>query len=98
MSIYATINEGEPEFFSSSAGWTNVDSWAEKLDESKYPNLIHLVEHGYTEKIESMIDEMDAAIKELTPDESVQKTLVELSAICIGETGIVLISNGIVNE
>lgn len=94
MSIYATIDDNEPDFFSSTQGWKDVADWADDLDEDKFEELVHLVEHGYSEELETVAAQIAEAIQENAPSEEVGKTLLELLELLSGETGEVVINNG----
>ena len=95
MSIYVTINEAEPIFFSSVAGWSGVMEWIDELDDAQFEDLIHLAEHGYTESIPECLEQLQTAIASSPPKADVMATLTELGELLTGESGVVLINNGI---
>ena len=94
MSIYATVNDNEPAFFSSTQGWKDVAEWADDLTEEQFEELIHLVEHGYSEELETVAVQIAEAVQENPPSEEVGKTLIELLELLEGETGEVIINSG----
>lgn len=94
MSIYATINDAEPEFFSSTQGWRDVAAWAEELSADDYPEFIHLVEHGFTDDLSKVIPEIRSAMKASVPDASVSATIGELLDLMSGKSGEMIIDSG----
>lgn len=94
MSIYATINESEPEFFSSNDGWSDVIAWSESLDSEEFEPVIQLCEHGICEGIDELRSKLQSAIANHPPVDTVAKTLAELLDLLDGESGFVLVSNG----
>lgn len=94
MSIYAVINENEPEMFASVVGWSDIVAWAESLDAEQFPNVVHLTEHGYTEQIPQLIQEIESAIDIVAPSESVASSLNELVGLLQDESGVLLINDG----
>jgi hypothetical protein len=98
MSIYASINGNDSEFFSSNLGWQNVTEWASELDVEKFEDLIHLVEHGYTDDAQKLLEQIRLAIDEDKPDKKIHATLFELLRLLDGETGEVIIDSGIESD
>lgn len=94
MSIYAIINGSEPIFFSSNSGWSEVSAWANELDETEFVSVVALTEHGGTEDIKELRQQMASATENSPPDESVGKTLAELMDLIDDETESVFITNG----
>ena len=94
MSIYAVINESEPEFFSSNQGWSDIISWADKLDADKFSEVVHVAEHGYTEQIPELLSQLREAVTVENPGESVMATLNELGDLIADEKGVLLITDG----
>lgn len=94
MSIYAIINGSEPIFCSSNSGWSEVASWANELDANEFEIVVALTEHGGTEDIKELREQMVSATAKHPPDESVSKTLAELIDLIDDETESVFITNG----
>ena len=94
MSIYAIIDGSEPIFFSSNSGWSDVTLWANDLDANEFEAVVALTEHGGTEDIKELREQMASATTSRPPDESVGKTLAELMDLIDDETESVFITNG----
>lgn len=95
MSIYATIGDNEPAFFSSLQGWKEVAEWADQIDDDKYEDVVHLTEHGFTNDMEVMAGQLVEAMSESPPLEEVAKTLLELLDLVQGEAGELIVNSGI---
>lgn len=94
MSIYAIVNGSEPIFFSSNSGWSEVTAWANDLNAQEFEAVVALTEHGGTEDIAELKQQMASATTTHPPDESVGKTLAELMDLIDDETESVFITNG----
>lgn len=95
MSIYAVLNDYEPTFFSSNQGWSDVIAWTEDLDVETFPEVVHVAEHGYTEKLPELQSQLKAAIAAQPPEETVAATLAELIELLVDESGVLLINDGL---
>jgi hypothetical protein len=94
VSIYATVSDSEPAFFSSVVGWSNVIKWGENLDVSQFESVVHLVEHGFFPNAAELSSQLKQAIQASPPQVSVSKTLIELLELLEGESGEVIIDSG----
>ena len=95
MSIYATVGENEPVFFSSNQGWKELTEWADGLDEETYSEVVHVAEHGFTNDLVSLSSQLTAAMVDDPPDDDVRATVEELVDLLAGESGEVIINSGI---
>lgn len=95
MSIYATIGDNEPAFFSSLQGWKEVSEWADQIDDDKYEDVVHLTEHGFTNDMQAMAGQLIEAMSEHPPSVEVSKTLLELLELVEGETGELIVNSGV---
>lgn len=95
MSIYATIGDNAPAFFSSLQGWKEVTAWAEKLDEVQFEEFVHLTEHGFTNDVIAMATQLTAAMQATPPSAEVSATLSELLELVAGESGELIVNSGI---
>jgi len=59
----------------STQGWRDVKSWVETIDESEYPQIVQLAEHGLSQDLPGLQEELDASLIHESPDESVVDTL-----------------------
>jgi len=94
MSIYATIGENESAFFASTQGWRDVTEWADGLDEDQFEDVVHLVEHGYTDSAQRLSEQLQGAIVANAPSPDVSATLAELIDLLADESGEVIIDSG----
>jgi hypothetical protein len=94
MSIYAIVDGSEPAFFSSNTGWSEIIAWADGLDAKEFEAVVALTEHGATEDIKELREQMASATTSNPPDESVGKTIAELMDLIDDETESVFITNG----
>lgn len=94
MSVYAVVNESEPMFLASVAGWSEVAEWSEEVDVDGHEAFFHLIEHGYTEQIEQAAAECRKAIEANPPSDDIRKTLDILLELMDGETGVFFITDG----
>lgn len=95
MSIYATVAESEPVFFSSNTGWLDVSEWIDGLDEKQFPAVVHLADHGFTDNAAELAEQLQLALSEHSPTSEVAATISELLDLLAGESGEVIIDSGI---
>jgi hypothetical protein len=95
MSIYATVGESEPAFFSSSQGWRDVTAWADALDAIQFDEVVHMVEHGFTNDAGKLSEQLQAAVAVSPPPVDVSDTIGELIELLRGESGEVIIDSGL---
>lgn len=93
-----SIQIGETGFhqLASNAGYADFGSWIEGLDHEKYPDLVHLYEHGWNDEAADIQKELAAALKSDSPDdESTKKTADGFLEILQGASGVITVTNGI---
>ena len=98
MSIYAIIDDNEPEFFASVGGWDDVLSWVDALDETEFETLVHLSEHGFVNEIQPLVRDITKAQSTSPPPPDVAATLQELLGLLENESGALVISDGMQDE
>ena len=98
MSIYATVGETEPVFFSSNQGWKELTEWADGLSDETYSDVVHVAEHGFTNNSGDLSSQLVAAMVDDPPPDDVRATVDELIELLSGESGEVIISSGIEEE
>ena len=98
MSIYAEVNDNEPAFFSSSAGWTDCIGLSETLPVEQYPYFVQLCEYGASDDLEPLAKEIAALRKIPQVDPKVNATLGELAGLLVNETGTILVTGGMDRE
>lgn len=95
MSVYLAINEESPAMVASVAGWTEVIEWAQKnLNEDS--GLLHLIEHGFSEKLPTVFQQLSEALRTFDGSSDVQKTLLELHELIENEDGLAMVTDGMV--
>ena len=94
MSYEATLDTDKTIQIASNTGWFNVCDWMEDLEE--YPEIAHLVEHGWNEPASDVADELEDALVSDPPDDDVIKTVQGLIDFIRGGDGdaTLVISNG----
>ena len=76
MSINLIIDDDEPEQIASTTGWGDVCEWAVGLELGDFRNLVSFVEHGVSESVGKVREELVKALADSPPDEShVRSTL-----------------------
>ena len=95
MSIYAVIDESEPEFFSSNSGWTDVLDWSETLEDSEF---VSLCDEGFTEDVSACLESMTAAVEILPPPKTVAETISELAYLMSTGGDVLMITNGMQDD
>lgn len=92
MSIYANLDTDEQVQFASNKGWSDVIAWVDGLDKDDFGELIHLADHGWSQEIEALREQLEKALK-ASPEKSVATTArALLDAIETGD--VVIISDG----
>ena len=79
MSLYAEVDDEDFGQVATIKGWSDLIDWADSLD---YPELAHLAEHGFSEKLSTLADEIGAAITESNPRPDIETTARGIEEIC----------------
>ncbi len=75
MSYEATLDTDKTIQIASNTGWFNASDWMEDLGD-EYPEIAHLVEHGWNEPASDVADELEDALANDPPDDDdVAKTV-----------------------
>lgn len=76
MSRYANFDTTDNTYqIASNLGWTEIGTWVDSLDHESYPALVQLWEHGSTSDVSALIEEIEAAIEDSTPNDDVKASL-----------------------
>lgn len=98
MSTYAQFDEdGEQYQIASNTGWSEFGDWCESLDVEQFPNIVQLFEHGATEDLPALAEEMPKALEANPPDDKTAGVADNLlQALRANEgAGVILITNGV---
>jgi hypothetical protein len=88
MSLYAQFDDGTQEFLSSNRGWSEFGEWADGLEAGKFPQVVHLREHGWCQRLGDLGAQLRAALKDERPeDDNVTATASALVTILSNQTG-----------
>lgn len=68
MGYSLQIDDAEDVPLASNAGWGDVVKWAESLDANEYGELRHLVEYGWSDEYELLIDQISVAMQHDSPE------------------------------
>lgn len=96
MSIYAEFDNGEQRQIASNQGWSDLVAWSESLDESQFPEIVHLCDNGYEQQLESLERQLGDALAAHRPADDIAATIEGvLDALAMRGGGEVLfITNG----
>ena len=75
MTIYAIIGGENWYDFATNRGMGDFVRWVDGLDSDVYPRLAHLSDWGWVNEIEELQFEIESAVDDIQPSQSVQKTL-----------------------
>lgn len=65
MSTYAQFDaNGDQRQIASNLGWSEFGDWCEEMDHEKYPKLVQLWEHGQSNDVEELANELHTAIEQ----------------------------------
>jgi hypothetical protein len=98
MSRYLEIDDNEPAFLASNAGWSDFIGWfdaAPDEDRAACPNLAQLIESGTCDDPSACNEEVSQLISAHEPDDdtmAVAETLMELLADAESQTEISLVA------
>ncbi len=77
MSIYTSIGGEEPSFLSSNLGWSEFCDWADSLPPAAV-EVVHLAEHGWSQNIDALAEQLRAAGNATSPEADVAATIRSL--------------------
>jgi hypothetical protein len=69
MGFYLAVDLEEPAPLASNAGWGDVQEWGEGLEAEAFPQLVHLLEHGWS-AAPPLFAELSQALQEQPPRSS----------------------------
>lgn len=98
MSISADFGDdeaGNSVQIATNRGWQDVIDWADDLDNLRYPALLSLIDHGFSEDIEDVIADIQKALEQDPPHGDINDTLDNLIDVLSKNKseGIVVITN-----
>lgn len=74
MSVYLSLDSGEPEMLASNKGWSDFCGWADELENDE-AELIHLCDHGWSQDLPALEKAVTVGLKSAPPsDRNVIKT------------------------
>lgn len=100
MSVYASLDGGEPTQVASNLGWSEFCDWVDGLDVDGADAVVHLREYAWSDDLAAMYSQLTDSLKADKPDadvESVATTILDM----IDDTaddGVLTINDGMVNE
>lgn len=93
MSVYASIDAGEPAYLASNMGWGQFGSWADRLDAEQFAEVVHLREHGWNETA-GLAEQLQAALTAKRPDRDTLGVVKSLLDILAGGGEVVTVNDG----
>jgi len=78
MGYAVYINEKYVGDAATTLGWQDFVDWADTLPVTKYRDVVHLAEHGWTQNIGPLAKQLAEAILEEPPDEQHTKKTARL--------------------
>jgi hypothetical protein len=96
MSVYLSLDGGEPIMLASNKGWGDVGRWADGLDVDAYGEVVHLTENAWSQELPKLEKQLRAAVKASKPKPTVKSTLADLLSLLAnrGSAEVVTINNG----
>lgn len=101
MTTYAVIGGEQWEDFATTRGHGDFVRWTDTLDPGQYPLLAHLADWGWVNEIDKLEDEIERALEENKPFDSLAKTLqgfLEILSRREAEAESVMLTNGLTPE
>ncbi len=97
MPLYLNTDAGDQFPLATNSGWGKVGDWLHSLDADDYSDLIHLFEHGWSEPVSSVRDQLQTALESPPDDADTAHTaqqLLDTLARLPGDSAIV-VSDGL---
>ena len=97
MTYYLIVGGQEQMPLATTSGWADLKLWSRILTPAAYPQLVHLIDHGWAQQLDSLALEIKKAMLAHAPDtESVAATLEDLyyAVAYSGEAASVFVSDG----
>ena len=97
MSYDLYFDNGEGAQVASVKGWNDCVRWAETLDAGDFPEVRHLAAFGWSQELESLVAELNEAVRRFKPEESVRQTItgmLEMIAAHNDMAATIVISDG----
>lgn len=100
MSQYVSTEEEEMVQVASNRGWSDFCDWGRSLAVEDAPSVHHLIEHGYDNDPDMLLEEIEAAIAAKAPADDVRSTAQGLIDFLHEhqDAEIILISNGMTSD
>lgn len=69
MSVYVSVDGGEPMFLSSNRGWGDFARWVDALSVQQSPEVAHLRQHGWEQDLGKLQEQLTAALTDDVPED-----------------------------
>lgn len=84
MSVYATLDGGEPAMLASNTGYGDFCRWADSLPAGANGEIAHLRHFGWEQDLPALADQVHAALRSAPPGKDVADVALALLAIIDG--------------
>ncbi len=100
MSYEARLDTGPAIQVASTKGWGDVRRWADKLEVADYPQIHHLLDHGWSQDLPGLNAQLFDAVEAHMPDDAVLATVAGLVDFLDEhpDAGAIVITDGTSNE
>ena len=98
MSVYVAFDGQTGPQIASNTGWGDAGRWIDGLDPQTYGELVHLHEHGWTQQLAALRDQVAAAMRGSPPDKTVAATMKELLDAIPDSAEVATITDGLTRE
>lgn len=97
MSVYLSLDSGEPEMLASNKGWSDACEWADGLDTDDEAELIHLCDYGWSQNLDTLVKCIESGLHAAPPeDKTVSQTMAALQQLLAsrGDAEVCTVNNG----
>ena len=70
MSYYVAFDGELSDQVATNTGWADFGRWVDDLDDKVYPELVHLREHGWSQRLDSLGADLVDAVEHHAPDDA----------------------------
>ena len=97
MTLSATLDQEDAGQVATISGWSDVGQWVDGLDHEKYPEPVHLYEHGWSQHLTVLEKQLQQAVQEKPPDADTASVLKGLLNVLAnrGAAAVLTVGDGV---
>lgn len=98
MSLYLSVDNSSPSVIASNDGWSEFSKWVDGLDMQQAGELIHLCDHGWSQKPAEVETELRNAVHGGDPSDNVKGVADSIVSLIDKQSQMLTVTNGVIED